>query len=279
MIVNGEFIRNRRIRLGLSQRMVADDICHQSLVSRLENTNHITSMTILLRICDRLQISISDVTKGSHSELRPLQTAREALNCQQWHKVGQILSNQKLQNSLLPHSLAEFHLLYAKMYIGQENYMAAIRSLQLAIKSTGANKLILLVEMYAEMAYVWLVMGDQNNAQEMLTETLRKRARLTKYQIEAGREIIVLVHYRIAQIYYAFENFLHANEELEKAIEQIISNESYHLLVEIQILKAHCAKYLHKTEGKQKALMLAYAAAEFSKDAGLKEMVKPYFTY
>ncbi|WP_433322536.1 helix-turn-helix domain-containing protein [Weissella tructae] len=42
MIVNGDVLKQRREQLGISQGQLAQGICHQSLISRLEKDHHIT---------------------------------------------------------------------------------------------------------------------------------------------------------------------------------------------------------------------------------------------
>lgn len=279
MIVDGNFIKRQRIKLGLSQRMVADEICHQSLISRLESTNHITSMTILLKICERLQISITDVTHGNYTELKPLKAVREALNKRQWHKAATILSNQRMRNALLPAAVAEYHLLCAKMQMAFLRDNEAIEALQLARTYLLPNSILLLAEIQAELACLYFKLGHEDRAEHFLKEATRKSNHLPKKQRDASREIVATIHFRLAQLQYNFKRYEAADKELEQAIERLAKNDTYHLMVDIQILKAKCAKQLKQHVQKQKALMLAYAAAEFSKDASLKEQVRPYFDY
>lgn len=56
-------LKRRREQLGISQADVAEGICHQSLLSRIERTDEISNITVLQQLCARLQLRVSSVAK------------------------------------------------------------------------------------------------------------------------------------------------------------------------------------------------------------------------
>ena len=50
-LVSGS-LKRRREQLGISQAEVAEGICHQSLLSRIERTDEVSNMTVLQKLCE-----------------------------------------------------------------------------------------------------------------------------------------------------------------------------------------------------------------------------------
>lgn len=57
----GEQIKTKRLKKGLTQAEVAENICTQATISNLENKDRIPTMSILLKISDRLDIELDSV--------------------------------------------------------------------------------------------------------------------------------------------------------------------------------------------------------------------------
>ncbi|WP_246163775.1 helix-turn-helix domain-containing protein [Weissella coleopterorum] len=80
MIIKGEILKHQRESMGLSQRSLADGICHQSLISRMESESHVTSMVILQEICHRLQIDLDQIVSLEEPNYLNLNAVRNAIN-------------------------------------------------------------------------------------------------------------------------------------------------------------------------------------------------------
>lgn len=275
MIVNGEVIKIRRTRLGLSQREVSDGICNQSLISRLETSNHITSMTLLKSICQRLQLNPDDVMLSKQEVCAPLFRVRQLLMKRDWRAIRDILREQN-SRTIPAHSQAEFHLLRARLLIHEKKYKDAVMDLRKAMLS---NKLpdIIALEIYAEYVHVALLNDNHETAREMQKVVLERRKRIPKRVYTTLADVIPQVCYYVAQVYLTDDNYAQALFEIELGIELIHVKDDYALFVELQLLRAKCASELNRIEKHQDAVVMAYTAAEFSQKTELKETVYPYW--
>ena len=57
----GEEIKKKRLEKGLTQKELAENICTQATVSNLENGASVPTISILLKLADRLNIEFSDI--------------------------------------------------------------------------------------------------------------------------------------------------------------------------------------------------------------------------
>ncbi|KRM93651.1 hypothetical protein FC56_GL000368 [Lentilactobacillus senioris DSM 24302 = JCM 17472] len=94
MKVNGSTIRNKRLKLGLSQRELAIDICTQATISLIENRCECKNNDILNKICNRIGLSPEEVTNKYNYGDRALEIVETRLfNCQfemadkQWRQI------------------------------------------------------------------------------------------------------------------------------------------------------------------------------------------------
>lgn len=57
----GEEIKKKRLEKGITQAEVAENICTQATVSNLENKGSIPTISILLKLADKLDMELSNV--------------------------------------------------------------------------------------------------------------------------------------------------------------------------------------------------------------------------
>lgn len=64
MVITGALIRKARKDRGMSQIQLAEGICTQATISSIESQNVCTSVDILVKICRKLDLKITDVAKN-----------------------------------------------------------------------------------------------------------------------------------------------------------------------------------------------------------------------
>lgn len=123
-IINIErFIEVRKQR-GLVQSELAEGICTQATLSRFENNGHVPSLKILIKLCNRLELPLSELFPKvgvKHSKLKELMEEAEfSLILSEYEKAGNLLENIDLtliDNSELTmryHYLKAFVMIYNK---------------------------------------------------------------------------------------------------------------------------------------------------------------------
>lgn len=108
----GEVILKRRLDMNMTQKKLADGICNQNVISKIERQNTPPAIIKLIEICSRLDLSLNDVysefsdkDRTEHIELfksisdnifrGELQTAKEKLSILQQSKMS---SNEEVQS-------------------------------------------------------------------------------------------------------------------------------------------------------------------------------------
>lgn len=276
MIVNGKLLRQRREQLGVSQGQLAEGICHQSLVSRLEKSNHITSMTILQNICARLQIDVSTVVTLKDQEHMPLNVIRELINSNELLRADAYLQSKRFKRQLPEFALPEYHLLKGKIALGLERFAEAMQHLQLALSDVGHHQHQLLIEIFTEMGATWLLQKEIVNATECLERAKAIIRTLSDAQVETMKVVIAHTYRRQAELYVSVGNAKKSLHRIKEAMALLPADNVFHELLALQQLRLRCAEMLKLDDDKKEALVLAYAAAKFSKDQRLNDIVKNY---
>ncbi|AIG65190.1 hypothetical protein WS105_0249 [Weissella ceti] len=276
MIVNGDVLKQRREQLGISQGQLAQGICHQSLISRLEKDHHITSMTILQNLCARLQINVSSLVTFADQEHMPLNVIRELVEAHQYTRAKVYLQAKRLKKCLPEFALPEYHLLRGRVFLGLDEIPQAMQSLQLAMGDVGRHQPQLMVEIFTEMGAAWLAQNEIINATECLERACTIIHGLSESQTASINMIIVYTYRRQAELYIKVGDAEKAMKRVKEAMALLPSENVYHEMVALQELRIQCADILELTDDKKDAMVLAYAAAKFSRDTRLEDTVKSY---
>lgn len=269
-------LKRRREQLGISQADVAEGICHQSLLSRIERTDEISNITVLQQLCARLQLRVSNVAKINELTVTPLTVIRYFIDTDQCDQAANRLENSSLLRRLPAFALPEYNLLKAKIALSQNQPTVAMQLLQIALGDAEKHQMELMIEIYTEMGATWTKQGEYVYASECYERAcgLIKGYR-PALQAEMGN-VIAHTYYHQSALYLMIGDPKKANERIIQALEILPAKDQFHQIVKLQKLRVKCCEKLSLLEEKQQAQMLIYAAAEFSKDVNLKDDVKAY---
>lgn len=125
--MNIQYFVSVRKRLGFSQSELSEGICTQTTLSRFENNNQIPSIKLLIKLCDRLNISIGDLfptTEIKQDELSTkLEKAEFYLITSEYQKLENTLAEiptiqpSDLNLELLYNYLLGFNMIFKNMPI------------------------------------------------------------------------------------------------------------------------------------------------------------------
>ncbi|CAM4391309.1 helix-turn-helix domain-containing protein [Weissella hellenica] len=269
-------LKRRREQLGISQADVADGICHQSLLSRIERTDEISNITVLQQLCARLQLRVSNVAKINELTVTPLPVIRYLIDTGKCDQAASRLENTALLRRLPAFALPEYNLLKAKIALAQNQTTVAMQLLQIALGDAEKHQMELMIEIYTEMGATWAKKDEYVYALECYERAcgLIKGYR-PAVQAEMGN-VIANTYYHQSALYLMINDPKKANERITQALEILPAKNHFHQIVKLQKLRVQCCEQLSLLEEKQHAQMLIYAAAEFSKDVNLKDDVKSY---
>lgn len=102
----GDIIKRRRLELGMTQNELADDICTQALISRIENNDLVPKKDILDRIEERLEFNISELNivismnTNQHKINELISEIRDYLDRRDYHSIELLIKyNESLIKS------------------------------------------------------------------------------------------------------------------------------------------------------------------------------------
>ena len=269
-------LKRRREQLGISQAEVAEGICHQSLLSRIERLNEISNITVLQKICERLQLNVSDVAKISDYAATPLSVIRKLIDHGKIDQADEYLNNTNLVNRIPTFAHPEYNVLAARIALAQERISDAMQLLQIALSDVEKHQMELTIEIFTEMGVAWLRQSEYINATECF-ERACGIIRSLSAETQINMALVIAYTYRHqAEMYLAVNNPQKAMERVADAIAILPVTTEYHAVVALQTLRLECAKALALPEEHEEAKMLVYAAAEFSKDSHLKDSIQKY---
>ena len=269
-------LKRRREQLGISQADVAEGICHQSLLSRIERTDEISNITVLQQLCARLQLRVSSVAKINELTVTPLTVIRYFIDIGQFEQAANRLESSTLLRRLPVFALPEYNLLRARIALSQNQTNVAMQLLQIALGDAEKHQMELLIEIYTEMGATWAKQGEYVYASEYFERAcgIIKGYRPTM-RAELGK-VIAHTYYHQSKLYLTIDNPQKAMERITQALAILPTSEHFHQIVKLQKLRVKCCEQLSLLKEKSEAKMLMYAAAEFSKDINLQDDVKQY---
>ncbi|WP_446002562.1 helix-turn-helix domain-containing protein [Weissella viridescens] len=276
MIVKGSLLKQRREQLGISQGQLAEGICHQSMVSRVEKRGHITSMTVLKALCMRLHIDISQVAELTTENHVQLSYVRELVECFEYKQAKKILESTSFMQNMEDMVMPEFHLLKAICYSECGEPQKTLHFLQMAMSGTLHTQTGLLIEIFNEMGGVWIKLNELDSAKDCLERCLNLTNSLPEAKAETLKLVIVKVYRRKAELAVALEQYAEAIEWVDQAMSVLPKVNAYHELVRLQKIKIESAEELDQQSEKKEAMLLAYAAGLFSQDQKLEEETRHY---
>lgn len=215
----GETIKKIRQEQQMTQKMLSQGICAQSVLSRIENGLEIPNVVVLQNICQRLNITM-DQLLYSHSD--DIHWTKEVYNQVHFHLIHQ---NYKQMEELLESSSIENHLyldtdfqLYY-YYLGScEFYLHhahedAIQSLKKGLSYTysqGQETISPIeIQLLSCLGKVFSSAGNSEKAKEHL-----------KLAYEAVEKLPVeSMSFDLTRVFFNYGNFLFERNETEQALE------------------------------------------------------------
>ncbi|WP_261701266.1 helix-turn-helix domain-containing protein [Weissella soli] len=279
MIIRGSVIKSRREELSISQQDLSRGICHQSLVSRLETSNHITSMTILQHFCQRLAIKLDDVVHWSEEDNQSLCHVRTLLEEHRYKEARKIISVPEFKAKLPSYTIAEFHLLYGQIESGLKHTNLAVNHLNHARAYASPEQRQLTLEIESELAAVWIAENDLENAREVIANAIMLINAMNRSKTHAHPKSCVSVYLRAAELAMIDNEHKQALEFLHDArvyVPKMILNSD---IVKINFLEGRIRLALHNLHESCHSFIKAYSDAETIGDAKLMDDIVPYLRH
>ncbi|MCM0582424.1 helix-turn-helix transcriptional regulator [Weissella diestrammenae] len=277
MIIRGNLLRQHREAMGLSQRALADGICHQSLVSRMESENHITSMVILQELCHRLQLNMENIVSFDEPNHNNLSAVRNAINNGDYGTAKNLLKKQCHINRLPQEAKPLYHVLHGKLELNKKNYYGALNDLQNASMAVTALQRSLILEIETVTTEVWLGLHDLAKARfcnEVALSKLRSFIQMKNSNID--HNTIVTIYRQSAQLELANEATESAERFLNQAQRYVSAQTFACEIVKLNFIRGRVHQKDNEIKASCRAYLRAYTAAEELGDTVMMDDIKPY---
>ncbi|MDR3191238.1 MAG: helix-turn-helix transcriptional regulator [Lactobacillaceae bacterium] len=276
MIIRGILIKERRELLGISQQTLAKGICHQSLISRLEKTNHITSMTILQQVCRRLELKFENIVSWGDGDQVSLEHIREAIAELDFERARALCNNKKFKTILPAYAMAEYHLLFGQVENADQNYLEALSHFEFARGYITPEQKQIMLEVETELAGLWMTLDDLTKAKD-ITQMAHTLIESMRHTSRPGRpDLVARVYRRTAEIAMREFNWSEALVSIRKARELIPKMMLTREVVILNFLEGKIKQKMDMTHESCHSFIKAYSTAEQIGDTSLMEDIHPY---
>nr|WP_239517564.1 helix-turn-helix transcriptional regulator [Weissella uvarum] len=270
-------MKQRREQLGISQGQLAEGICHQSMVSRVEKQNHITSVTVLKALCVRLHIDIKQIAEVTTENHVQLTTVRTLIDQLEYQKAYDLLNSASFNADLEELVMSEYYLLNALWHSGIGEATKALHYLQLALSTVLHTQVGLIIEIFSEMGAIWIKMAEYENAKDCLERCTKLYNAMKKdAKNDMVRAVMVKVYRYYAQLATQQKDYEQTLLWINQAMQVMPRLNTFYELVQLQELRIQAASALGKKQEQKEAKLLAYAAGLFSQEQKLAEQTQHY---
>lgn len=242
----GTIIKTIRKERQMTQKMLSQDICSQSVLSRIENNEELPNVVVMAQICQRLGVTIDQVMSLSNKDIRGSLKQFDLLayyfRKRDYQKLEQLLKEPEIIDNLFLESDYQRYYYYLgtcefELY---KNLSEAICYLKQALSySSHIDKI------YASDIEIQLIscIGKIYGAAGKTGEARYYLNRSTQLFEQFAEERTTI---ELTQIFYNHAAFLLEQEEYNEALEQIDQGirwaqekNSYYYLDDLFLLKSH----------------------------------------
>lgn len=216
-MILGSKVKMYRKKNKFTQKELADGICTQVTISKIENFNKTPNMKILTQLCSKLGVDLYDIylNDSESSKIRDLFSKIDDLCSAYRYKEAYRILKDKINFEKLDNSLDKKYYHY---YLGMiqmnefKNYDEALYSFNynLIIEPYQTNELI---DIYAknEIGVVYYLMGDYKKALDYFDQSVKE---LEKFENEEN-----LDWKKFIRLYFNTANYYSKNRYYERALD------------------------------------------------------------
>ena len=96
----GAVIKEIRKNRKLTQKMLSEDICSQSVLSRIENNEELPNVLVMQQLCDRLGVTVDQIMRYKSGDVHVVTYSFEKMAEYFRHKKYQLLLNYLKENRI-----------------------------------------------------------------------------------------------------------------------------------------------------------------------------------
>ncbi|MGT2960938.1 helix-turn-helix domain-containing protein [Streptococcus caballi] len=233
-------IKTKRKEKGITQKELADGICVQAVISKIEKGETTPSVDIFFKIVKKLEIDMSIVSKifklnnTPHQNLVYSDKVKQLLYMRDYENLAYVL---KTLNKL---DMTPEEILYYEWLISVTNYMTrqstfleTIQELKEILSESKDNYFQLYLKVVSAIASIYSDNHDDDLALQYFESII------DDYQASEDFQDQVTFLYSISRAYFIKEDLNKSLMYISKAIDEILEEKSIYLLGDSLLMKAY----------------------------------------
>lgn len=215
----GEVIKTIRKQRKLTQKMLSQNICSQSVLSRIENDGEIPNVLVMAQLCQRMGVTIDQVMQMHSSEVQHVHELLEQMAYSFFHKDYEKLQTLLERPQLLNHLYLDTDLQLYYYYLGScrffkdQDHETALEDLKQGLSYTfrldKANVSSTEIQLISCIGRVYEELKQEDAAKENLEYGLQ-----LFYELPPER-----MSNMAAKIFYNYSHFLYNQQVYPRALE------------------------------------------------------------
>ncbi|HIX69967.1 MAG TPA: helix-turn-helix domain-containing protein [Candidatus Enterococcus stercoravium] len=247
----GEVIKNIRKQRKMTQKMLSQNICSQSVLSRIENDGELPNVLVMAQLCQRLGVTIDQVMQMHSTEIQQVHALIEQLTFFFFHKNYQLLDELLHRPNLLNHLYLDTDLQLYHYYLGSCYFFlhhdseSALKELKRGLSYTfqldKSNVSATEIQLISCIGSVYEDLRRMDLARQQLKYSLQLFQKMPPERMSN----------MAAKIFYNYAHFLYSQKEAEEALaiakEGITvarKQKSYYYLDDLFLLTGRIYEYL-----------------------------------
>ncbi|PRY74219.1 helix-turn-helix domain-containing protein [Alkalibacterium olivapovliticus] len=275
-MVLGQLIKKRRKELLMTQKQLAEGICVQALISKIENEEVIPSDEKIKKIADRLNIpleyfedALAVVTdKTNQNDLNGIiNTIREYLTKREYDTIQYLLDayNEEIKCATSDNEIVFFEWIYATMYYyrtkDSEGALEKLKKIPLSEKEQEIS-----VEIINAIGRIYYLKKEYSEAMEYFEKGMLYMSK----ENDLNYSVRVKLLFNYALTLAVTENYKKAMEVINNGIGILVKNNSLFLLGDFQYEKGVIFKKIGDSSAAEKHYSNAYSIFDIQNNEQFK---------
>lgn len=222
----GNKLKSIRKMKRLSQKELCEDICSQGMLSQIEQNKHIPNISLLAKLCNRLEITLDELEVHTENELHIKQDLKEVSASlfyqRKYEELYHLIKSHKLDTYFFTKTDQQLILFYEALYYGfiKEEHHKSYEMLEQSLSFTFHSKKqqltyneILIINNLAIMMIKLSMLKDAFAYFDLILSNVEKNTKIE------NEEKLTIVFFNIANAYSKNGNYEKALEIAIKGIE------------------------------------------------------------
>lgn len=266
----GSILKKLRKQKRYTQQMLSENICSQSVLSRIENNEEVPNIVVMKQLCERLNVTIDQVMTKDDQEIREanewLKVMSDYFYSKQYKQLKKLIEREEIANLFYSNEELQVYYYYLGSchYYLDENYTEAIAILKMGLKCTYTNQKQIVTDMETQlMSCIGKVLADAGNYEKGIDYLEKSIESFYEYPSERGQFYLTKIFYNIASVYLHLKLIERGSSFIDQGITWAKKTHTFYFLDELYLLKG----VVEEERGNQEAAAAYVKTAYYLKQA------------